>query len=155
MMTPIIAPGTPPMERRHNTDHCTVRFCMCVSIATIFVPSAKSRSEPIAVSVPTPRKISSGVVIAPAPTPLYDMQTPTMKPTRTKLQLMCIRRVLPRCARENPSQYSTPPGRVPMDHETNFRTLGWLMCEPIAEAPFIRGPHRRLYLFAQLDFLPA
>ena len=79
----MIAPGRPPTDRRQSTDHWTVRFCMWVNIATIFVPSAKSRSEPIAVFVPTPRKIKSGVVIAPAPTPLYDMHVPTMNPTRT------------------------------------------------------------------------
>ena len=63
---------------------------MCVNIATIFVPSAKSKSEPIAVSVRTPRKIKRGVVMAPAPTPLYAIQVPTMKPTRIKFQLIVI-----------------------------------------------------------------
>jgi hypothetical protein len=47
------------------------------------VPNAKSRSEPIAFEVVTPRKISSGVVMAPAPTPLYAVQAPTTNPTTT------------------------------------------------------------------------
>jgi hypothetical protein len=38
-------------------------------------------------SVPTPSsKTRSGVVKAPAPTPLYAMHVPTMNPTRTKLK---------------------------------------------------------------------